>query len=228
MVFVYPLGIPCLFFFLLYRNRDSINAYYAKRARDNGVQSDGGQNGGSSETLGDDRTVRGEQQPPRTVLVDDLFDVKNKHDEESRGVFSHKCFTILYESYKVWWWEVVESLRRMMLTGLLMLFGQGSGIQVMIGFFVALSSLKRFIFFNPFHALIDNYVAEHALWATVAALGFAMLLRFDTSDEDQADRQIYGVMLCVLALAIPLLIMYFAAKSVVVSQRTMRVDKVAT
>ena len=43
-------------------------------------------------------------------------------------------------------------------------------------------------------------------------LVFALMMRADTSEEEDFDRRMYGFLLCVLALAIPVMIMGYCAK----------------
>ena len=59
--------------------------------------------------------------------------------------FLHKA----YEG-RCWYWEVVETLRRLLLTGILSIVTNGSAEQIVFGIFVAVCFMKLYGYFQPF------------------------------------------------------------------------------
>jgi hypothetical protein len=113
MIFLYPLGIPGLYFWLLYSNRYAIQA-------------------------------------------------RNTQPNQNNPSIDHLQF--LFSGYDplYWYWEVVETIRRILLTGILVLFRQGSGLQLVVAFVISITFLKlyghfgklSFIFVVHFHSSI--------------------------------------------------------------------------
>merc|ERR1712048_1165387 len=101
----------------------------------------------------------------------------------------------------------------MMLTGFLVLCGQGTRVQILIGLGVTLVSLQVYINVRPYIERSNNVLSEQAQWATLVVLVFALLLRVDDNDEEDFDRQLFGILLSVIALSIPLMVLYYAVRA---------------
>jgi hypothetical protein len=104
MVFVYPLGVTGLYFWLLYSHRHVI------------------QN--------------------RKPSGDGSFSEKHRRAIEP--------LTFLFSSYqpRYWYWEAIETIRRLSLTGVLVLFAQGSGLQIVFAFVISLLFTKLYGYFG--------------------------------------------------------------------------------
>lgn len=102
MVFVYPVGVTCYYFWLLYSHRGAI------RNRES---------------------------------------VALLSEEDHRSI---EPFNLLFSSYqpRYWYWEVIETIRRLLLTGVLALFNQGSGLQIVFAFVISLFFLKLYGYFG--------------------------------------------------------------------------------
>jgi hypothetical protein len=100
MVFVYPLGVTCYYFWLLYSHRHAI-----------------------------------QNRKSRAVLFTEEADRK-----------SIEPLNFLYSSYapQYWYWEVIETIRRLLLTGVLVLFVQGSAFQIVFAFVISLFFMKLY------------------------------------------------------------------------------------
>lgn len=61
----------------------------------------------------------------------------------------------LYSSYdpKYWYWEVIETFRRIVFTGVLAVMRQGSGLQIVIGFVVSVLFIKLYGHFGEYMGL---------------------------------------------------------------------------
>jgi hypothetical protein len=99
MVFVYPVGVTCYYFWLLYAHREAI------LNRESGTVSFSGKDRPSIEPI-----------------------------------------RFLFSSYapQDWYWEVIETIRRLLLTGVLVMFNQGSGLQIVVAFVISLFFVKLY------------------------------------------------------------------------------------
>jgi hypothetical protein len=59
---------------------------------------------------------------------------------------------LLFEAYEpqYWYWEVIETIRRLMLTGVLVLIAQGSAVQIVAGIVFAIFFLMLYDSYSPF------------------------------------------------------------------------------
>ena len=107
---------------------------------------------------------------------------------------------ILYGSYQshLWWWELVETLHRLTLTGVLILIRQGSVIQVIVGIAISLLFLNLCDRFKPYTD--KNLQAAKTLshWQIFAVFELALLLK---TDFDAVDGTTVGAFLIVAVFA---------------------------
>lgn len=77
---------------------------------------------------------------------------------------SHMALMIsfLYEAYEpeYWYWEVIETTRRLMLTAVLSVCGTGSAAQSIFAVLLALMYIKLYGFYSPYNIQADDIVAE--------------------------------------------------------------------
>jgi hypothetical protein len=123
MIFVYPVGIPALYFYLLWSKRALI------MAKDK-VQGDS-KAAAAAETADNGKTSK-DSGEAADGGKDTEADADKDNDKDKDKMRQLAPITFIFSSYKpsVWYWEVVETTRRIFLTGALVLFLQGSGIQV--------------------------------------------------------------------------------------------------
>jgi hypothetical protein len=104
-IFIYPVGIPLYYFYVLYSARSAIMA-------------------------------RGEE---------------GTAAERSSGEVL-RPIQLLFEFYKpnFWYWEVVETVNRLLLTGVLVVIAQGSAVQIIVGTVFSMFFLKLSEFYRPY------------------------------------------------------------------------------
>ena len=121
MIVLYPIGIPSLYFWLLYKKRYEI------------------------------------------IHRDDI-DSRNTIINESRQQTSVKVIKFLYESYKpqFWYFEIVETSRRLMLTGILSITDAGNSGQVVFGIIIAVFYTKVYAYYQPYELEESSTIAELA------------------------------------------------------------------
>jgi len=132
MIFVYPIGVPLIFFILLYSGKEDI-------------------------------TYR------RVSLRSDL---KRKEREVRLDAIRG-----LYGAYKpeYWYWEVLETVFRLSLTGFLVLVNQGSASQIIVGMCIALAYSQIIFAVKPFDENELNTAKIISLWQIYLIFLFALL-----------------------------------------------------
>ena len=109
MVLVYPIGIPLIYFVMLYKNREKLDPqkFFTEMS-----------------------------------LLEAIF--------QRRKEINYLKF--LYEAYlpNFWWTEVMECLRKLLLTGFVVFFFEGSGLQAAFGLFVSMVFAIVYAHINPF------------------------------------------------------------------------------
>ena len=148
MIFVYPIGIPALYYWLLYKVKDGI-------------------------------IHRNEDISPklRLAIMPSSF---------------------LYSSYgpTFWFWECVETLRRIIMTGVLVLVAQGTSLQIALGLLLSLLFIKLYAHFAPFDDSMLNTDAEFAQYQVFFVLFIALLMKEESIPSMQ---NVWGILLvCVI------------------------------
>ena len=160
MIFVYPVGIPLLYFILLRRVRGDLGpALDATPAR---VQ-------GDRPAVVDGRP---RHQNPRTAHLE-----------------------FLWGSYRpqFWYWECVESLRRLMLTGILVCWMPDAVSQIAVGLLTTLISVLGCEKARPYARDEDHALAEYAHHAVLVTLLASLLLFASPGDGDADEDAVFGV-----------------------------------
>jgi hypothetical protein len=126
-------------------------------------------------------------------------------DRES-PTFNRYSFLVADYTPRFWYWECIEMLRKVMLTGVISVFRRGSLFQLVVGAMLSLISLTASAKFEPY----DNKIANHFKVATeaslVATLVLAILLKISTSDleKEGLSHKFVGGCMLVETLVLPL------------------------
>jgi hypothetical protein len=133
------------------------------------------------------------------------LDIQSRNDPsltvEQSALLSQRIDPIssLFHSYKphLWYWELVETISRLLLTGVLVLIAQGSAIQIVIGAVFSIASLLIHNYSEPY---IDAnlQLAKHiSYWQIYGLFFIALLLK---SDFESMRRNALGVVLLLLLI----------------------------
>ena len=89
--------------------------------------------------------------------------------------------TFLYRAYegRVWYWEVVETTRRLLLTAVVSVVGTGSAAQVVFGIVVAIVYVKLYGHYQPYELDEHDVMQEVAQYQVFVTLFIALLIRGD-------------------------------------------------
>jgi hypothetical protein len=148
MVFVYPIGCPLFYFYLLYDARHEIR------------------------TRIDDGIDPLESEATDSVPTTDDMRLRREKFLSLR---------FLYESYRpcYWWWELIETSQRLLLTGVLVVIGQGSAMQILVGALISLGYLYIFLRYEPFSDELISSVKVVSYWQIFFVFWIALLIKAD-------------------------------------------------
>jgi len=184
-IFVYPLGIPICYFWILFQQKEDLNPSLGNEFI--GVLIDE-INSTADEYINED--------VPKNIglkFQNIKEDIRNEKD-------TVQILKFLFVDYKphLWWWEVIECLRRLMLTGMLVFFEDESDIQILVGICISLFSIFMYSHFKPLLNDNDNWFSEAVQWATFHILFLALLL---TVNSSVSDRSVVGVIMTFIFFA---------------------------
>ena len=100
-------------------------------------------------------------------------DDKGRHrgDKHRHGpIVSPAELTFLYLAYEghVWYWEVVETARRLLLTAVVSVVGTGSAAQIVFGIIIAIVYVKLYGYFQPYELDEHDIMQEVAQYQVFA------------------------------------------------------------
>ena len=126
--------------------------------------------------------------------------VKNRkelrREERDRNVKLIKI-AFLWEMYKpkFWYFEIIECVRRLMMTGMLVLVSPGDATQVAVAMLFAIISIVLYTHLRPFENPHDNRLAIVSQWAIFFTLFAAMLIKTEVDDDDDYNQTLFGIIL---------------------------------
>ncbi|GMI45467.1 hypothetical protein TrCOL_g8538 [Triparma columacea] len=133
--------------------------------------------------------------------------LRSKRETENPSL---RQLQFLYETYepRCWWFEVFETIRRLMLTGGLVLFNPGTAGQCVTALLIALMSMRVYAGYKPFIDDKHDTLAEAAQWQLYFTLLGSLCVRVNIYTETKQDKERFGDLLGVIQLGILILIVY--------------------
>jgi uncharacterized membrane protein YidH (DUF202 family) len=160
MAVLYVGGIPLMYALLLYRSRKEIAGRFNAPSSTEGVTA-------SWDTIAAAKT---NDEPADVILgAGDVEDKDNAEEPvnhlEKRtdpAALQARMISFLYEAYEpqFWYWEVVETTRRLVLTAVLSVCCAGSGGQAVLALLLALLYIKLVGYYRPYLEDMDDMEAE--------------------------------------------------------------------
>jgi hypothetical protein len=189
MIFVYPIGIPALYFTLLYFNREEI------MQRDDEEEIVEGRVRKASSSSFDNtqtnisgfRDVDGNE-----PMKNPMRRNRSKENDGSSRIFSKEStlskralspqvsrLAFLWLAYqpKYWYWEIVETTRRLLLTAGLSVIAPGSSAQNVLSVMLAFFYVKLYGYFKPYKSSIDDNIAEVGQISVFVTFFIAMVVQ---------------------------------------------------
>jgi hypothetical protein len=126
-----------------------------------------------------------------------------------------RMIKFLWEAYepKFWYWEFVETTRRLMLTAVLSVCGTGTAAQAVLAVLLALVYIKLYGFFNPYVEDSDDIVAETGQFQIF--LSFLGALIYQRHLLGTAYNSAVGITLIVVNTGVFVLFLYFTGGTLV-------------
>ncbi|EGB07107.1 hypothetical protein AURANDRAFT_65159 [Aureococcus anophagefferens] len=179
MVCVWPVGVPLCFYALLFRVRDKINPLRKL---------------GFSKSLSKSTSS---SLPTKKERITKALRIRDGRPH--RVCESVKLLYLPYDP-EVWYFEVIETIRRLALTTVQSLVAPGTAANVLYCVVLVLLSAKLYQARQPFAATSDNHLAEALSWL-LAAIFLTALLQKTTADGDvAADVALVGLVLLSLTI----------------------------
>ena len=132
------------------------------------------------------------------MLLDEDARVEDNNDDDDAA--SVMWLRFLWETYsgRFWYWEIVETLRRLFMTGLLSGMRPGSAEQIVLGIFFVFLYTRMLSRYRPYVGDAENRIAESAQWTLVSTLLVSVVIKFralngDDSGGDSADALLVGL-----------------------------------
>jgi hypothetical protein len=138
MIFVYPIGIPTMYYILLYRKRKLIDPGQAEF----------------------EKTMSEEEALEKALAI------REKNEEEDPTLKAISFLYGSYEP-KRWWMEVFETVRKLALTGFLVFMAPGTATQIVMSMLMSLVAVRIYCGTRPFIDPFNDKLAEVALWQLV-------------------------------------------------------------
>jgi hypothetical protein len=138
--------------------------------------------------------------------------------DQLHDAINQKKFGFLFADYVAIYflWEVVDLMRKLMLSGLLIFFRRGSVAQLMVAMLIALMFLECQLRFMPFNDILANVVQIVAFNAIFLNLIGAMLLKvkFEPGLDDGIGETFANGFLIVINVSVPVFVMFMLAFSI--------------
>jgi len=158
MLFVYPIGIPLLYYILLNANKDEIKG---RQQQKRNCTNENVKPPPTSTTTTAAAAIIGEDGNNHYDNHDDDDDDEEALVEANLSPATERL-TFLWNAYEpqFWYWEVVEAGRRIVLTAVLSVIFSGTSTQAILAVIVSLTFVKMYSFYEPYGASDDNITAE--------------------------------------------------------------------
>ena len=247
MILVYPVGIPCLYFWLLYSGKEEIKGRHTESsaAEESQEPSRGSQSNSQEHTHGRTQSTEHEEtvNPMAASVASDAKPTGLATDVESADVrlseepdpdnvgngnpnpngLGGSIMTIefLFGAYKpcYWYWEIVETTRRLILTAVLSVVGPGSSGQSVLAILLALFYIKIYGKFRPYGGAKDNFLAEVGQFQIYFTFFGAMIIQNNMLGDVWNDAVSY--LLILLNLGVVGCILYFMWNDHIANQRSL-------
>jgi hypothetical protein len=117
--------------------------------------------------------------------------------------------SFLWQAYQpqYWYWEIVETMRRLLLTAVLSVIAPGSSQQVVLSMLLALLSVKLYSYFEPYEAHNDGVLAEIGQYQVF--LTFFVSLVVSNALIPQIYNNALGALLIFVNLFVPLVALHY-------------------
>ena len=182
MIIIYPIGVPLMYFYLLWSKRDMI---------------DPGQE-------------RNEGKMDEEEALQAALKCREENEEADPTLKSLSFLYAAYEP-KYWWFEVFETIRKLALTGLLVFLVPGTAAQIVISLAMCMFSMRIYSGCKPFIEVCDDRFSETAQWQLYFTLFGALAMKVKLDGEDLQSRKFFDIAFASLQIAPAVLTLLYNA-----------------
>ncbi|GMH69242.1 hypothetical protein TrST_g1107 [Triparma strigata] len=179
---VFPIGVPLMYFFLLRRVKSLLDP-------------------GQKQLC----FSKGEEEGLKAALEE-----RERLEQEHEDLAS---LSFLYSAYEpeCWYFEIVETMRKLVLTGGLIFLGPGTSEQIAISMIICLGAIRIFSGFKPYVKQSHDSFSEVSQWQVFFVMLSAMMIKTkldvgETSSEQAKTQTFYDVCLVGIQFMSPLLL----------------------
>ena len=121
-------------------------------------------------------------------------------DDDSDASIEHLRF--LYDAYVAgcFWWEILECVKKLLLTGLITFFFVDEVAQIAFAMLVALASVALLHVYRPYADRADQIFALAAGWQLVLIIFAGIVMGLNADEQDEIAREQYAALLAVALL----------------------------
>jgi hypothetical protein len=163
MILIYPLGVPTLYFILLYLNYSQVNPPTLMVVRDS------------------ERDL-----VSNVIIQQEKIKLRNTYQD----LYVISFLYLAYEPRR-WYFEILDCFRRLMMTAVPVLIMRGAITQIVIVLLTSLACVAAYMELKPYTTQSDNTVAVLSQWAITLTLIVSILIRI--GEDQGLDRQALGI-----------------------------------
>jgi hypothetical protein len=129
---------------------------------------------------------------------------QNQRTEDEQAKTAHLGFLTTSYKPKLWYFECIECVRRLLLSSFLVLISPGSSAQGLVALLMALASLRLYVGLRQYPNATDNKLAEIAQWQLIFTFLAALLIKIDVSSNiTEYDGYLFDYLLIAIIFAGP-------------------------
>jgi predicted outer membrane repeat protein len=235
MIFVYPIGLPCLYWYILLREKDAI---ISREMDEDDGKSENDENKQAGATTNGDSTAASGHGDGGDVEMSEISHVSYVSDnplhstrggaqkvgvehalkmlepvpvlDETPGGGDHVTnntdnkasrlgtLSFLFAAYapQYWYWEVVETYRRLFMTAVISVVDPGTSVQAVFAILLALFSIKLYSVHVPYSEGTDGILAEAGQFQVFFTFFGGLIIQADLLGSDYNDT-VGGVLIAV-------------------------------
>ncbi|CAM9644386.1 unnamed protein product [Ectocarpus sp. 13 AM-2016] len=168
MIMVYPVGIPILYAFILWQNRESLNPRV--------------ETGAVVNPRADGSTARTSYKAKYSEDLEEKLEKRRRNPDLIPSMFLWKDF-----GPEIYYYEVVECGRRILLTGVLIFISPNTAAQVAAACMFALVSLLGFELLRPHLDRVDSWLYRLGCLCIFLSNFLALLIKVDSGADGNHD-----------------------------------------
>jgi hypothetical protein len=171
MTFVFPIGIPAMYWYLLYRKKHLLNGRQKEKEK----------------TMNEDDALR-------EALKE------REANEAEHGTLKSLSFLYGNYEPKYWWFEVFETLRKLALTGFLTILCPGTGAQILFSLIMSMSAMRVYSGCKPFVDDFTDHFSEVSQWQLFFTLLGALAMKVNLDGENLQNRGYFDAILTLVQI----------------------------